>query len=94
MAAQDSQDHDTLAIAEKVDALCDRFEEAWRRGERPNLDAWLPADGPLRRAALAELVRVELEHRRQAGETPAVDLDATCDASPAVNGSAAACTGS
>ncbi|HVS38219.1 MAG TPA: serine/threonine-protein kinase, partial [Gemmataceae bacterium] len=118
MSAPESRANDTLALAEEVDALCDRYEAALRRGEKPNLDAWLPADGPLRKAALAELVRVELEHRRQAGETPtladylrrypelgdhaavllaqhptaalpaAVDMDATCDASPAPTSSA------
>ena len=59
---------DTLAIAEKVDVLCDRFEDALRRGQKPSIGDWLPADKLARRAALVELVRLELECRRGAGE--------------------------
>jgi serine/threonine protein kinase len=45
-----------------------RFEDAWRRGERPDLAALLPAGGPLRRAVLRELAHVELELRLRDGE--------------------------
>jgi hypothetical protein len=63
----------SLAVAREVDALCDRFEAALGRGERPKLDDWLPPDGPARLAALVELVRVELEHRLRAGELVRAD---------------------
>jgi formylglycine-generating enzyme required for sulfatase activity len=43
--------------------LLERFETAWRRGDRPVLDEYLPADPLERKAALAELVRVDLEWR-------------------------------
>jgi len=57
---------DTLAIAEQIDALCDRFEDALRRGERPDIRNWLPADGPARLQALVELGRIEREYLKAA----------------------------
>ncbi len=59
---------DSLDLAREVDSLCDRFEAAWQGGERPELDAWMPAEGPLRRAALAELARLDREYRLKGGE--------------------------
>jgi Protein kinase domain len=58
---------DSLAVAQEVDALCDRYEEALRRGTAGALDDWLPT-GATRAAALVELVRLELEQRQRAGE--------------------------
>ncbi|MCC6417489.1 MAG: serine/threonine protein kinase [Gemmataceae bacterium] len=55
-----------------VDAVVERFETAWHRGERPPLDPHLPAGG-LRRAALQEIVRGELEVRLKAGEAARVE---------------------
>ena len=68
MSGTNAESQGSLTLAEAVDSLCDRYEAALRRGEKADLDAWLPADGPIRRAALVELVRVEQEHRRGAGE--------------------------
>ena len=55
----------------RVDELCDRFESAWRRGERPCLADFageLPeAD---RVVAARELIRVEVEYRVRRGEVP------------------------
>jgi tetratricopeptide (TPR) repeat protein len=45
-----------------------RFEDAWRRGERPDLDSFLPAGGEGRHAVLVELVHTDLEMRLAAGE--------------------------
>src|SRR5262245_32521685 len=44
-----------------------RFEDAWRRGERPSLDDYLaaPSDCP---ALLAELVHLDLAYRCRSGE--------------------------
>ncbi|MEO1498335.1 MAG: serine/threonine-protein kinase [Planctomycetota bacterium] len=58
------------SIGSQIDALCDAFEASWRRGEKPSIEeaiAALPAsahDGGLR-----ELIRVEAELRRDAGES-------------------------
>ena len=49
----------------RLERIADRFEEAWRRGERPAIDAYLPppeaADD--RRSVLIELVHAEIEFR-------------------------------
>ena len=63
---------DSLALAQHVDALCDRFEEALRAGKAGDWWDWLPA-GPARGRALAELARLDLEHRLRAGEPARVE---------------------
>jgi tetratricopeptide (TPR) repeat protein len=70
-AAHDSHrrtDGDSLDGLEQV---VERFEDAWQRGERPNIDAYLPAGG--RAAALVELVHADLEYRLKHGETARVE---------------------
>ncbi|MDB5350500.1 MAG: hypothetical protein JWN86_1747 [Planctomycetota bacterium] len=57
----------------RVDDVCERFEDAWRNGEDPKLEAYLndPAVSPARRAALlSELLKLERELRQNRGETP------------------------
>jgi WD40 repeat protein/serine/threonine protein kinase len=54
-------------VESRVLRLVRLFRAAWQRGERPVLDAYLPR-GDVRPAALAALVRAELELRLQAGE--------------------------
>ena len=67
-----------LPLARRVDALCQRFEDAWRAvatgAERPRLQAHL--DGvvePARGVLLRELLRIEAHYRRLAGEEPRAD---------------------
>jgi WD40 repeat protein/tRNA A-37 threonylcarbamoyl transferase component Bud32 len=50
------------------EAALEAFELAWRRGERPALEHYLPAEAELRHAALVDLVNVDLELRLKAGE--------------------------
>jgi serine/threonine protein kinase len=59
----------------RVDALCDRFEDAWRRGDRPRIEEFLEQAGPLadHLELLRELVRLDADYRRQAGEQFEVD---------------------
>lgn len=55
----------------RVDELCDRFESAWRRGERPSLAEYareMPEADRL--VAARELLRVEVEYRVRRGEVP------------------------
>ena len=55
----------------RVDELCDRFESAWSRGERPCLASYareLPEADRL--VAAGELLRVEVEYRVRRGEIP------------------------
>src|SRR4051794_32566676 len=65
---------DLLALEREVDTICDRFEDAWRRGERPNLADYLPPDGPLRQAVLPELMRLDREGRARAEEGARAEL--------------------
>jgi serine/threonine protein kinase len=57
-----------------IDAVCSRFEKAWKHGPRPRIEEFLarvpePQWPPL----LAELLRVERELRQRAGEEPAAE---------------------
>ena len=51
-----------------LDAIVRRFERAWQNEQRPDIADFLPQNGPLRQAALKELVNIDLKRRRQAGE--------------------------
>jgi serine/threonine protein kinase len=51
-------------VAERVQA----FEAAWKKGERPSIARYLPADSSVKTAALIELVHLDLERRFDAGE--------------------------
>jgi tetratricopeptide (TPR) repeat protein len=44
------------------------FEEAWQAGPQPNLDDYLPAEGPQRLAVLEELIATDLEYRFRLGQ--------------------------
>jgi len=48
--------------------LLERFADAWRHGDRPNLDDYLPAPGPDRPRVLLDLVQKDLDFRLKAGE--------------------------
>jgi serine/threonine-protein kinase len=65
---------DTLALARRVNDACERFEAAWRDGERPSIEAFLPeASEAERPAILAELLALDVELRWERGESPAMD---------------------
>jgi serine/threonine protein kinase len=58
----------TSADWDRVQALLDRFEGAWRDGTEPDPAAFLPPPGdPLRRLVLQELVKSDLEARWRRG---------------------------
>src|SRR5438067_2310708 len=52
----------------ELERIIKAFEDAWQRGERPSVDAFLPAGAAERRALLVELVHTDLECRIKAGE--------------------------
>jgi RNA polymerase sigma-70 factor (ECF subfamily) len=56
-----------------IEAFVQPFEQAWQRGGRPEIDDFLPQDSPDRLAVLKELVRVDIERRRSAGEVAEVE---------------------
>ena len=54
---------------ERVDRVCDRFEDRWRNGQRPALNDFVQdLDSPVGRIMLRELLIVELDYRGQRGE--------------------------
>jgi serine/threonine protein kinase len=61
----------SLATQREIHGPCTRFEAAWRAGQRPRIEDYLAeANERVRPALLAELLRMELEHRRRNGERP------------------------
>src|SRR5262245_5082718 len=56
------------------EGLIKAFEEAWRRGQTPDISDYLRAEGPERRALLLELIHVDLEFRLKAGELTRVEV--------------------
>jgi tetratricopeptide (TPR) repeat protein len=60
-----------LSLIRRVDAVCCRFERAWREGGRPRVEDFLadlpePERGPL----LRELVLLDADYRRRTGDSP------------------------
>ena len=59
----------STAALRRVDEVCERFEDAWRAGLRPRLEAFLAgACGPERQELLRELLRLERHYRQGQGE--------------------------
>ena len=74
MSAQDLADEGpwSLSLALAVEAVCTRFETAWRAGQRLRIEALLgEAPERARPLLLAELLALELDLRRRSGEVPA-----------------------
>ncbi len=61
-------------VVERIDLVCDRFERAWRHGERPRAEDFLAGFvGTHRLALLRDLLVAEIDARRRRGELPAPD---------------------
>src|ERR1700730_2413584 len=61
----------TAEQAIRISEVCDRFEWAWRKGATPRIESALLAALPEDRPQLLEdLLRIELELRRAAGDRP------------------------
>jgi serine/threonine protein kinase/tetratricopeptide (TPR) repeat protein len=59
------------AHARQIDQACDRFEAAWKAGQRPRPEEYLaPANEPARSALLRQLLILDWDYRRRAGENP------------------------
>jgi WD40 repeat protein len=57
-----------------INAAADRFERAWKQGPRPRIEDYLAeVDEARRPRLLEELLRVEIELRRRAGEVPVLE---------------------
>ena len=60
-----------LELVHQIDVVCDLFEEAWRRGERPRAEDFLAGfAGPHRQALLRDLLEAEIDARRRRCELP------------------------
>jgi eukaryotic-like serine/threonine-protein kinase len=75
-----SENHSTvddapLSVLERVNAVCNRFEDAWLAGQRPRIEDYLVevSDERERDALLQELIALDVFHRRRAGEDPQVE---------------------
>src|SRR5215469_16139454 len=63
-----------LEVARRLDPICDRFEESWLAGRRPQLEQFLDqAPQSDRSALLREMILLEIDYRRRAGEQPAAE---------------------
>jgi tRNA A-37 threonylcarbamoyl transferase component Bud32 len=60
-------------IQTEVDRIVRGFEAAWERGSRPRVEDHLPPEESHRRAALVELVHIDLERRVRAGDAVRVE---------------------
>src|SRR3954447_18546261 len=62
-----------LAVLMDIEAICDRFEAAWRADDRPDLAAFMadgPGPDPARERLLHGLLTLDLEFRIGQGESP------------------------
>jgi tRNA A-37 threonylcarbamoyl transferase component Bud32 len=59
------------AEARQIDQACDRFEAAWKAGRQPRPEEYLGMPGePARSALLRQLLLLDWDYRRHAGEDP------------------------
>src|SRR6516225_9519800 len=64
---------ESLAQARRVNLACERFEQAWRAGDQPRIEDVLKVAEPGdRHLLLRELLALEIELRRNQGESPSV----------------------
>ncbi len=67
-------DDRSLSAARLIDADCGRFESQWKGGHQPRIEQFVDATPALTRTALLRaLLLLELELRRQSGESPSLD---------------------
>jgi serine/threonine-protein kinase len=74
MSATPQPGHPAASLDSQIDAICDRFEGAWKAGQRPSLEQHLGELPAAERAALLqELLKLDLYYRRRQGELPTQD---------------------
>jgi serine/threonine protein kinase/formylglycine-generating enzyme required for sulfatase activity/tetratricopeptide (TPR) repeat protein len=72
---QPSKDVMSVSVAERLDAVCDQFEAAWKvaesNGKRPRIEDYLTKLPESERVALLrELIALDIAYRKNAGENP------------------------
>jgi serine/threonine-protein kinase len=90
---------DSPSFSAHIDAICDRFEVAWKAGRRPRIEDYLAeVPEPGRAALLRHLLALDVYYRQSTGETPELReyrerfpdyLAAIADAFPTVDSRAA-----
>jgi serine/threonine-protein kinase len=61
------------AVALRIEEICSRFEAAWNEGQRPRIEDYFAEVAESERSELLpELLALDLEYRRKAGEGPAL----------------------
>ena len=76
MPMQHCTDNESLPLSVRIrlEPICERFEQAWQDGERPDVAVFLEGACDAERSALAwELLRLDAEYRRMKGETPVAE---------------------
>jgi serine/threonine protein kinase len=73
MGDRDRPDDDSTDLWSREELVIESFEEEWRNGKRPVIEAFLPANRKERRRVLIELVHIELEWRLKSGEPARVE---------------------
>ena len=65
---------DPQSFSAEIDAICDRFEAAWKAGQTPRIEEVLnDVAERARRALFRELLKVEIHWRTAAGQRPGQD---------------------
>ena len=65
------QDTTAGSIGGRIDLLCDRFEAAWKSGQRPDIEEYLDGIAQRHRSKLLrELILLDVYYRDRAGEQP------------------------
>ncbi len=62
-----------MKLAQQIDAICNRFEAAWRTGAPPRIEEYLPGDESARLAVLRELIGLEVYYRLRKSEQPRIE---------------------
>jgi WD40 repeat protein/serine/threonine protein kinase len=69
MSTHSRHDEPSESLLAEIDPVCDAFEAEWRTGKRPSVEAYLErVSKPAQRGLLRELLRIDLDYRRQRGE--------------------------
>lgn len=70
MTSRPNSATDRLSSENRIDAICDAFEEEYQRGNLPSLDSYLDhCEASERTTLFVELLLLDLEYRKQRGET-------------------------
>ena len=52
-----------------IDEICDRFEEAWQRGETPSIDSSLQCDSSIRDEVFVHILAIDRDYRSKSGRS-------------------------